>query len=354
MAIKADSRDSGKMSQTFSTKLLPVSDRVDAWQWKARQICGDCQIQLPKRHLFHGSIDSRRVGSLQLTRFSSSPLSFLKRPSETASSENTCCIVITQLEGVRRYSQNGTAVTLKPGDTTLIESGRSWSSDCPTECARLYLRVPRWLMENRLRISALPIARRIQGNAGLGAMLFHLGTSLYHEAETLKPEEGAAALDAYFEILSACIGHPDTPLGTGQHGAELSARIQSFIEAQLAEPTLGPARIASAVGISVRHLYRLFALRGHTVGDWIRERRLEKCRSDLANSSLRERTITEIAFLWGFSDAAHFSRSFKKQFGICPRMFRSHAGPKSWNAEAEDVPGFLGAANTYLRYPKPN
>ncbi len=342
------------MSQTFSTKLLPVSDRVDAWEWKARQICGDCHIQLPKRHPFHGSIDSRRLGSLQLTRFSSSPLSFLKRPSESARSENTCCIVITQLEGVRRYSQNGTVVTLTPGDTTLIDSGYSWSSDCATECTRLYLRVPRWLMENHLRISALPIARRIHGNAGLGAMLFHLATSLYHEAEILKPEEGAAALDAYFEILSACIWHPDAPLGTGHHCAELSVRIQNFIEAHLAEPALGPAEIASAVGISVRHLYRLFALRGHTVGDWIRKRRLEQCRSDLANSRLHERTITEIAFFWGFSDSAHFSRSFKKQFGICPRIFRSHAGLKSWNAKAEEIAEFLAAASTYLRYPKPN
>jgi AraC-like DNA-binding protein len=35
-----------------------------------------------------------------------------------------------------------------------------------------------------------------------------------------------------------------------------------------------------------------------------------------------DRTITEIALKWGFSDAAHFSRSFKASFGISPNAFR--------------------------------
>lgn len=340
------------MSQSFSTALIPVSDRVDAWQWRAQQICGDCHIQLPKHSSFHGSIDSRRVGGLQLTRFSSSSLSFRKCPAETASPENRCCIVITQLKGVRHYSQNGASVTLRPSDSTLIDSGLPWSSSCPTECARLYLRVPRWLIEDRVRTRTLPLARRIPGDAGPGATLFRVSTSLHQEAEIWKAEEGTAALDAYFDILSACIGHSKADVSVGQHCAELSSRIQSFIEAHLTEPTMGPSEIASAVGISVRHLHRLFSLRGHTVGDWIRWRRLLQCRRALADPRWRERTITEIAFLWGFSDSAHFSRCFRRQFGVCPRTFRSSASVESWNTgEDGESQGLLRTAMADLRHP---
>src|SRR5579864_6705820 len=80
-----------KMSQLFSTHLLPAADRIDAWQWNAQQICGDCRIRLPKS-MFHGAIEIRRAGSLHLTRFSSSPLSFWKWPSDTASPDNRFCI----------------------------------------------------------------------------------------------------------------------------------------------------------------------------------------------------------------------------------------------------------------------
>ncbi|MBZ5719841.1 MAG: transcriptional regulator FeaR [Acidobacteriia bacterium] len=343
------------MSQPFSTGQLSPSDRIDAWQWKARQICGDCRMHFPKNLLFHGSIDSRKIGGLEWTRFSSSAISFMKTPPETARSENRCCIVITQLRGVRRYSQDGAAVILQPGDSTLIDSGHPWSSDCPGECTRLYLRVPRWMMENRLRMSEIPVARRIPGKAGLGATLFHLTTSLYDEAELLKPEEGGAVLEGYFEILSACIGRLREDRGIGHEGTELCLRIQTFIEAHLAEPSLGPAEIASAAGISVRHLHRLFSLKGHTVGGWIRGRRLQQCRSDLADPRLRERSITEIAFLWGFSDSAHFSRSFRRQFGLCPRVFRTQAGLKTWNDERDQgVRDFLRTEIAELRCSKPN
>ena len=35
--------------------------------------------------------------------------------------------------------------------------------------------------------------------------------------------------------------------------------------------------------------------------------------------------MSDIAFSWGFNDAAHFSRSFKEQYGMSPREFRQQA-----------------------------
>src|SRR5579864_2824315 len=319
------------MSQLFTTDLLPDSDRIDAWQWNAQQICGDCRIQLP-RSSSHGAIEVRHVGGLPLTRFSSSPLSFWKLPSETTSKDNRSCIVITQLAGNRRYMQNGSSVLLNPGDSTLIDSGRPWSSSCGTDCTRLYLRVPRWMIENRLQLHKFPITQRICGTRGAGSILSRLSQSLYEEAERFQEDESAAALDAYFQILSACLGHPESE----EHSPpQLRSRIQRFIDDHLPDPGLRPAEIAAAADISTRHLHRLFSKSGSTLGDCIRERRLEQCRNDLTNPGLSRKTITEIAFSWGFSDSAHFSRVFRKQFGTCPRNFRAQIAAKTWNCEKE-------------------
>src|SRR4030081_251637 len=195
-----------QMSQTFSTDLVPIADRLDAWLCNARQICGDCQFEFPRRHIFHGSIERRNIAGLELTRFSSTPISFAKFPVVSANSADRYCIVITQLQGVRCYSQAGATAILNPGDSTLIDSGHSWSSNCAGECSRLYLRVPRWLMENRLRLTNLPLLPRISGAAGLGVTLFRLAASLYEEAPVLTLEEGTSAIEAYLEILSACLG----------------------------------------------------------------------------------------------------------------------------------------------------
>jgi AraC family transcriptional regulator, positive regulator of tynA and feaB len=317
----------GKVSVAFSTDLIPVSDRQDAWLQNARQICGDCEFQFHKRFPFHGSIEPRKIAGLELTLFSSSALSFNKFPPANLQPENTACIVITQLDGVREYSQAGKVTVLSKGDTTLIDSSLPWSSNCAGDCARLYLRVPRFLMESRFRNIQIPNATRISGAGGLGTTLFHLATSLYQQARALTPEEGAAAIEAYLRILSACLGSSRAAIGKYSRGKEPIAGILDYIQHHLTEATLCPTEIAAAVGISVRHLHRLFARRGSSVTDWIRAQRLEHCWKDLGDPRSRKKSITEIAFFWGFNDSAHFSHSFKKQFGICPRGYRSQRWP---------------------------
>jgi AraC family transcriptional activator of tynA and feaB len=331
------------MSQLFSTELLPASDRIDAWQWNAKQICGDCRVRLPQA-AFHGTIDIREIAGLRLTRFASSPLSFSKTPSDFCRPENHFCIVITQFAGVRRYEQNGNAVLLQPGDSTLIDSASPWSSSCSTDCARFYLRVPRWIMEDRLRRGDIPSARRINGKDRDGAALCRLSRSLYEEAVRMSEEEGAAALEAYFEVLVACLGgHPLL----APRAAELRRQIHRYIDAHILESGLGPVEIASSLGISVRHLHRVFLATGTTLSEHIRSQRLKGCRADLADPRMRDRTITEIAFFWGFSDSAHFSHSFRREFGMSARAFRSRALAGEW-IEQECVRGLLRSGMTDL------
>jgi AraC-like DNA-binding protein len=306
------------MSQLFSTAQLPASDRIDAWQWNAQQICGDCRIQLPKCR-FSGSIERRHVGNLPLTRFSSSPLSFWKWPIDTTSGENRSYIFITQVAGARRYRQQGAEVLLRPGDSTIIDSARPWSSSCNSDCVRLYLRVPWWRMQDRLRMREIPVAKRISGQTLPGAALSRLLQSLYNEAEWMQEVEISAALNTFFGNLACTGNEKDFPLSL----PKLNRRIFQFVDTHISEPTLKPCEVASAMGISVRHVHRVFSASGMTMGDYIRLRRLERCRDDLANPHLQQKTITDIAFFRGFSDAAHFSHLFRKTYGVSARKFRS-------------------------------
>ncbi|KAB2337046.1 helix-turn-helix transcriptional regulator, partial [Actinomadura rudentiformis] len=66
----------------------------------------------------------------------------------------------------------------------------------------------------------------------------------------------------------------------------------------------------------------MFHAEGHTVAGWIRERRLEQCRRNLADPRLAARSIHAIAARWGFTSPAHFSQAFRTAYGLSPRQFR--------------------------------
>lgn len=302
-----------------------MSERQTAWLSNAKQICGDCRFHFPKHPAFYGSIERRRLGELPFTCFSSTPISFEKFPEVRANSVERDCLVITQVEGTQRYCQSNAVAMLAPGDTTIIDTGQSWTSDSDQNSGRLYLRLPRWLLNDRLEIGSLPLLPRILGKRGLGATLFHLAISLYSQAGEMTVEEGRIAIESYLKILAGCLDYRQASCTKLDRCAQLRPRLEHYIETHLPEQGLNPTAIAEMAGISVRHLHRLFAAKGWTVTEWIRERRLEHCRSDLTDARLANLSITDIAFRWGFSDSAHFSHCFRNAFGISPRQLRKEA-----------------------------
>jgi AraC-like DNA-binding protein len=103
-------------------------------------------------------------------------------------------------------------------------------------------------------------------------------------------------------------------------------QIKRYIEANLRNPELTVRSVASAFGISPRYLHILFTHENETVSSYVLRRRLEECGKQLSDALWRRRTITEIAFGWGFNNATHFARVFRNRYGTSPRDYRnSHA-----------------------------
>ena len=105
----------------------------------------------------------------------------------------------------------------------------------------------------------------------------------------------------------------------------LMVGIHSFIEHHLGDPQLSPAVVAAADHISVRYLHRLFQQQGSTVSGQIRQRRLERCRRDLAEPALSALPVHAVGARWGFRHAADFSRAFRVAYGMPPGEYRHHA-----------------------------
>lgn len=123
---------------------------------------------------------------------------------------------------------------------------------------------------------------------------------------------------ATLELLRAALGA--TVLDTPTLRMALVAEARRYIDEHLSDPQLNPATVARAHLVSVRSLHEAFESAGESVGARILRRRLTRCYADLARSA--DDQVFAIATRWGFRSASHFSRAFRREFGVSPRDVR--------------------------------
>jgi AraC-like DNA-binding protein len=105
-------------------------------------------------------------------------------------------------------------------------------------------------------------------------------------------------------------------------------QIRAAIKTRLADPGLDVQSIADAVGLSVRYANNILASQDTSIGRLILTERLERCRQALEDPVQSGRSVSEIAFGWGFCDLTHFGRCFKKAYGMSPSDYQlSHRKP---------------------------
>lgn len=97
-------------------------------------------------------------------------------------------------------------------------------------------------------------------------------------------------------------------------------RIKLCINENL-ESNIGLSEISRKVGISVYYMSHIFKSEtGMTVVEYRTNRRMENAKTMLLQT---DKSITEIAFLCGFSSQGYFSERFSKICGISPSEYRS-------------------------------
>lgn len=226
-------------------------------------------------------------------------------------------------EGEVRHTQYGVTTKLSRGGVILIDSREAYRVERLGSAASFNVRVPFDLLR-----SALPAPERFCGIAidvrtGLNAIMSDLLMAIWRHAENSNMAEMSLILDRILNAISTmfesvrsrtyCIPSPRT-----LH----YDRAVRFLDSHLSDVELQPSRIASAIKVSTGHLHAVMRSHGTSIGKLLMDRRLEKSRRDLLDPELRSHTIAQIAMDWGFSDYAHFSKAFKKRFGVTPRALR--------------------------------
>jgi AraC-like DNA-binding protein len=149
--------------------------------------------------------------------------------------------------------------------------------------------------------------------------------TLAADIDALAPESAAAVADSVTQILVA--GLATLPAARGESPSQGRAfhreQVRKLVLERLGDPSLNVEQIAHALRLAPSTLHRAWAGEACSLSDWIWAQRLDAARRDLCDPALGARSVSQIAFSWGFNDAAHFSRAFRARFGCAPSDLRS-------------------------------
>lgn len=96
--------------------------------------------------------------------------------------------------------------------------------------------------------------------------------------------------------------------------------VQDYIEENL-DNALVLSELAEVAGFSKYHFHRIFrAMTRETLLQYVSRIKLERAAAYLRRAP--DIPVTDIAYHFGFSDSAVFSRSFKNHYGVSPSAFR--------------------------------
>lgn len=318
------------MARIFTTETVQPAESTAYWvdalcDAYVRLECDPMAVDRPGP--FQGEIQQSSLSTVDVSVVEASPQKVARTHRLISRGHEDVFIVSMQRQGRCQVIQDRRHAELEAGDFVIYDSTRPYTLTYPDGIHQFTLKIPR-----RQLIAQLPnveslTAMKVRGNRGAGHLLINMIETLIRDIGQLDPISFDAVAGSIVSILTA--GLRTLECGTEPAPSTLTAyhleRIKQHVLANLHDPALSVQNTSAALQLSVSSLYRIFESQGTTLSEWIWNQRLDRCRRDLADPLLANQSVIQIAFRWGFSDASHLSRSFRRAFGLSPRDFRARA-----------------------------
>ncbi len=309
-----------------TTENLSGKQRMDFWR---ESICDefvnlDCDFL--SDNTFTGILNGGvSIGNLQFSEVAADP-HFVKRSKrQIMQATEEDFLISFQMSQRCLVRQNGREALLTPGTFAMYDSTQPYSITFNERFHKLIVQMPKTVLSRHLMNPEKYTAITINGSCGLGAVLNNFLFSLVRELHRVDevPQQMSENLVNMIAMAFSSSLMLEQVGESSVTKEALKNRIRQHIDNNLCNPELSNQHVADAQGISVRYLHKLFQEDDISIHGLIMNKRLEKCRELLNNKAYAGHSIEAIAYSIGFASAAHFSRAFKKHFGVNPSEVRN-------------------------------
>lgn len=319
------------MERIFSTDAVHPRDRFDYWHEVACKTIIIHDSRPDCRPKFEAEIESGRLADIGLVRFTNSPIAVSYTTHHVPQTRSDDLFLCRQIAGSLMVEQEGHEAALQAGDMTLLDPRLPYTGRFSAQSNLLLVKLPRHALEARIGRVRCMAARAMTSLDPATSLASTFVAALPGQCDGSCPatEEllKAHTLDLVAMSLSRLMGDETPPTSSTRALALL--RVHAVVESRLSDRRLDPNMVAAAAGISVRYANALLSEQSTSLGRLIQARRLERCRRALEDPRQAYRSVSEIAYGWGFSDMTHFGRRFRKAYGMLPSEARRSQTPSS-------------------------
>jgi AraC-like DNA-binding protein len=306
----------------FSTTQVPPNLRFAAWKESIATIFDVERPYACNDDDFDASLGSYLIGDqVMFSRCETRAQRFERSPLKVARDNLDYYLIQTHLSGRQSLRRANREVEAAPGDLLIIDLADGHSA-MTTDFVNLSIVIPRRLLAPLLRQPDSQSGRVLRRDYALTELTVkHLHT-LAGLVPAMSAEEAGQTIEPTINLLAAALNSSAdvAPIDGGSVAMSLLMRAKVEIEKNL-QGNFSVESLCRSLGISRATLYRLFEPLGG-VRAYVQECRLRRCAEALVSPQRSTRHIYEIAFRWGFSNEAHFSRAFKRRFGVSPSQAR--------------------------------
>ena len=312
------------MRASYSTDHAAAPMRRDVWQEIVSKTYFSLDVRFGAGNDFEGSLDAWSLGPVAVSRNVCDGLLYRRHERHLVSErEESYLITVPELTEIR-FEQDGKDVRCSPGAFVIERSHLPYEFSHRDRSALWVMKIPSAVLRARIARPERLATMQFDATRSVGAMfvdMLRLSSLRIDEMD----EPARALIGKQLVDLLAMAIEADERVLVGRSSSVRAAhlhRCEHFIRARLGDVRLSPQIVADGCGISLRYLHQLFEAEGTTVCAYIRNQRLLTCDAMLRDPYCRK-SISEIAYEWGFSDQAQFSRSYRARFDRTPSDTRT-------------------------------
>ncbi|PJI98480.1 AraC family transcriptional regulator [Acidovorax sp. 69] len=312
----------------LTTDNLSPGETAGAWRdWMSRLFYG-LESDLYGDTTFDGHLHTAHAGDVVMTQLEANRHRVIRSHRLARASETSYLKIVAPWQGSAVVEQHGRQAWVRPGGWAIYDTTGSYEVANPERTRHLIVMLPKSaLTERGIRLESL-MGRQVGAGVGISRVALDAMRSTFQELHSMTPEAARGAGDLILELVRLSLQELAGKSTASTQQEAFKDRIRDFIGLHLRDPDLSIDRIAQMLNCSKRHLHNAFVDDEDTLAHYILRRRLQACMRDMKNPDYLHHTISEIAFSWGFSNGAYFSRVFRAHAGLSPSDFR-HASLQS-------------------------